>query len=920
MSFALLNTHSYFSMLEGVPSPSQLLERIAEHGYQAAVLTDRQYISGAVEFTQTAQTGKFRIGMGLTCDVVITHGDLRPSGEIELLAQNEAGWRNICALASLPHPLPMSHLSAHAGGLLCLTGGRDGLLARLQRAGRNAYTSSWLTTMKQSFGDRLYVQLDIRRPNDEQLAGQLADLAAAHDLPTVAAPSIYYLDEDQAELQRLLSAIRHNTTRDDTQLTGVHAHASLPSVEQMAHNYRAFPDALTTTMLVIERCAYQLPLGQSNFPHLALPAGQSADEALRSAAYMGAQTTYGELTPTIAARLEHELGLIADLGYAPIFLMMAEAIAFTHEADILTGSRGSASSSLVAHCLGITEPDPIALDLLFERFLNPARAKPPDIDVDIESHRRDQVIQHMVDTYGEDRVAMVATINRFRRRSALRAAAKAHGLPEHTISAMTRELPRRWHPGRRGEGRKQAPFEEIEAAYPSYRELFAQAEQLLGIPHHLSVHPGGLIVSPEETHALVATERAPKGVEITHFDLDGVEPLGLVKVDLLGIRGLSVLADVAEYMRTADPERFPTRRSFIERIPLDDEDTAALVRSTQTIGCFQIESEGMRRTLAEVHAASVDDIRIALALFRPGPLTGGLKDAFVRRHLGQERVSYLHPTLEPILADTLGVLLYQEDVLRIAIQIADFTAAEADLLRRAMSHFDPGGAMQELKNKFVTNAGRLHEIPKGTALKIWDLMYAFAGYGFPKAHAASYSLAAWRSAYCKAHHPAWFMAAVLANWGGYYRQSDYIKEARRMGLDVRTPHINHSQREFVVDRVEGREALFMGLDQVRDLSRRTIRRILAGRPFTSLDDLMTRTMPGKKEIRHLIQVGALEGLGSIPALLGELEGGSWQADQPALFQLEHAAPRQQDEWSPAQRAQAQRKLLGISLIDSRPTS
>jgi DNA polymerase-3 subunit alpha len=401
-----------------------------------------------------------------------------------------------------------------------------------------------------------------------------------------------------------------------------------------------------------------------------------------------------------------------------------------------------------------------------------------------------------------------------------------------------------------------------------------------------------------------------KGVTITQFNLEAVEALGLVKIDLLGIRGLTVLGDVAEFVAQSAPGRHSSLLSVLDSTPSADAETTRRVETGQTIGCFQIESPGMRATLREIHARSEDDIMAALALYRPGPLTGGLKDAFVRRFKGEEPVSHLHPALAPLLEETFGVILYQEQVLRIANELAGFSLAEADLLRRAMSHFDPGKRMQELERKFVHEAQAKSGVPVDIGEQVWEMMAAFAGYGFPKAHAASYARVAWRSAWCKTHFPAEFMAAVLANWGGYYSQGVYLSEARRMGLVVRPPHINHSARNFAVQELDRQRILFMGLDQVKELSGRTIGRILRLRPFTSLEDFLARVDPRPQEAENLARVGAMEGMGTIPAILGRLQGGGWRQGQMSLFEWGDSGGA---DWTLDQRMAAQHELLGIGL-------
>lgn len=424
------------------------------------------------------------------------------------------------------------------------------------------------------------------------------------------------------------------------------------------------------------------------------------------------------------------------------------------------------------------------------------------------------------------------------------------------------------------------------------------------------MHPGGLVVAPGPVTDLVPVMRSGgKGVIITQLDLEAVEAFGLVKIDLLGIRGLTVLGDVAEFIQESKSDIYPTPLSVLDSTPSDNRRTAGLVEQGQTIGCFQIESPGMRATLREIHARNEDDIMAALALYRPGPLTGGLKDAFVRRFKGEEPVQHLHPALAPLLDETFGVILYQEQVLRIAHELAGFSLAEADLLRRAMSHFDPGKRMHELQRKFVTEAQSRSGVPVEMGERVWEMMAAFAGYGFPKAHAASYAKVAWRSAWCKTCFPAEFMAAVLANWGGYYSQRVYLSEARRLGLTVRPPHVNYSRRNFAVGMVDGEKILFMGLDQVKHLTSRTIEKIIRLRSFHSLEDFLSRVDPRPQEAEYLAKVGALDGLGTILAILKRL-GSGWMAGQMSLFSLNEL---EGEDWNLEEKMAAQQELLGISL-------
>ncbi len=852
--FNHLHTHSYYSLLAGIPSPAQLVERAATFGMQALALTDHNRLTGTIEFYDACINAGIKPLIGLEISLQAPLQGLPASTDLVLLAQDMTGWGNLCRLGSIlqegetgdQDALPFSALVQDTRGLLCLTGGQNGLPSLLLSAGQPELALRILDMLKEAFPGRLYVELQANQKEDENLAISLAALAKRADLPVAGSGSVYFLDPQQAHLQHIMSAIRLNCPLQEVPPNLLAPDAAFfQGPAEMQQYFAHLPSAVDATREIAERCQLALPLGEHHFPHIDLPDALTPIQALRKEALDGAQHLYGDLDTTILERLEHELQVIEGSGYTSLFLIMQEIIAFTRQADIPYTSHGSAASSLVAHCLGITTPDPIRLNLYFERFLNPARHSPPDIDTDLSSKQRDTVIDHVYQHYGQDRVAMVGTISRFRPRSALREVAKAYGLSQDAINGLIAHLPARgWGPPQRRNGSQPSPFAALEGIsdFPHIRQVVRDAEAILDMPDHLSIHPGGVVITPGALHEMVPTQLASKGIRIIQFDLEQVERLGLVKIDLLATRGLSVLGDVADAARKAQGDG-KGRLEFLESIPEVDLQTTELIREGRTTGVFGIESPGMQRTLKEIRASSIDDVMITLALYRPGPMTGGLKDAFVDRHLGREPVSDLHPALSSLLAETHGVILYQEQVLRIAHELAGFSLADADLLRRAMSHFDPGEQMRTLKQKFVQGSHELSHVPEDVSERIWEMMAAFAGYGFPKAHAASYAQVSWKSAYCKAHYPVEFMAAVLANWGGYYRQDVYLLEARRLGLSLHAPHINYSLRQFSVIKMDGGQVLYMGLDQVKELTARTQQRIIQARPFHSLEDFLRRARP-----------------------------------------------------------------------------
>jgi DNA polymerase-3 subunit alpha len=862
-----LHVHSHWSLLDGVASVEALVAAAAEAGLPALALTDRDALYGAVEFAARCRAAGVRPLLG--AELALAEG-----GALVLLAQDQAGYANLCRLVTLRHTthtvgLTLDDLAAHAAGLVALTGGRDGVLS-----GDDPPTEARAGALAAIYGrERCFVELQLVEEEDGARVFGLARLARRLELPAVATHDVRYLALDDALLYAVLHAMRTGTRlAAETRWPD----RSLPSEDAMRRRFADYPDALANTARVAAVCDFELPLGGRHFPVLELPPGRAPGEELWEQALRGARARYSALTPAIEARLRKEVDIIDALGYVPYFMVVADIVRYARAQRVPISPRGSASSSVVAYCLGIHDVDPLAHDLYFERFLSLERRDPPDIDLDLCSRRRDEVIDYVYRRWGAEHVAMVCTYATLRPRLALREVGKAYGLPEARIKALSERLPWFWSPRERAETERTMAELLAAARDPREREVLELSRALDGTPHHLSIHPGGIVISPGPITDLVPLQPAPKGLMITQYDLGSIEKLGLVKIDLLGISALTVVADCVELIQQREPG------FTLESISAGDETAGRTLSHAQTIGCFQIESPGMRLTLRELAARNTGDALVALALYRPGPLKGGLKDAFVRRHLGQEPTTYLHPALEPVLRETYGVILYQEQVLRIAHEVAGFSLGEADLLRRAMSKFRSAHEMARLRGQFVAGAQATSALDAGTAEQIWGLMEAFSGYGFPKAHAAGYAALAYRMAYLKTHYPAEFMAARLATHGGFYGPATYLGEARRLGLDVRPPHVNHSGEAFTL---EAPRTLWMGLEQVRELTRATTRAILAQRPFDTFEDFLTRAQPQHVEALNLVKVGALAGLGEPRAMLVRLEHERWTGKHTAQLEI-----------------------------------
>jgi DNA polymerase-3 subunit alpha len=923
--FVHLEVHSHFSLLAATASPADLAARAASEGMTHLALTDIGALYGAVAFARACRAARVTPILGMTVLVAEVEApqSLKPEhpSHLVLLATNTEGYRSLCRLSSriqggpdreqrLAGGIPWEEIVAHRSGLVCLSGGRMGHIERSLRDGDLTSAQRHAGRLAEAFDSDAYLALEIHSLSDEAVAAQVKDLARRMGIGLAAIQPIHCLTPEEESRLRLLAAIRLNCTLGAVpaeELPGggdPRVRTCWPDPVEFATRYSAFPEALAGTTEIADRCTAGMPDGTPIWPSPRLPANQTPETALAAHARSGLEERYPATQSTATVdRLEAELSAIIGHGYAPLFLVVADIARFARDEDIPVSTRGSVANSLVAYCLGITTVDPLEHGLLFERFLNPARADPPDIDMDLCSRRRDEVLEYVRHTYGPDQVALIGTHSTMRPKSAAREAAKAYGLDDRALRAIEAVLPRGWHPDPRRRDLRRLSEILTELADPRQREVVQAAEGLVGQPDHLSVHAGGVVITPGPLTDLVPVQWSPKGFLITQYEHGDVEALGLPKIDLLGIRALTVLADAAELVRlTGDP-------SFrLERVPQDDPLTGDILERGETIGVFQCESEGAQRTLRKLRARTVQDLAIANAFFKPGPSTGGMAGAFVRRYRGEEPVTYLHPSLIPILGPTKGVLIFQEQILRVAREIAGLSWAQADHLRRGMSRFQ-AAEMADLRDQFIAGCQRSAPVGPGMgaaqAATLWEQVAAFAGYGFNQGHATAYADVSYRSAYLKVHWPAAFLCARLADWGGFHHPAIYMAEAVRLGIAVKPPHVNRSEEHFTLAQHVARRTLWMGLGAVRDLRRSAIEQIVVRRRerlYVDLRDLLERIALLPKETIHLIQCGALDGLGeSRASLLAEAAairqaGASQLAFDFARPQVEPDRPTQRLKW------------------------
>lgn len=833
-----LEVHSCYSMLAGTAWPRRLVARAVEYGMRALALTDTDGLYGALPFYTAARDAGVKPILGARL------------GPWLVLARDREGYAHLCALITAVRlgTADASHLDAWPFAFdaehLFLISDDTTALRRMAAKGFSPLA-----------GIVHYGGAASRRRAE-------ALLRAAKELgiKPVAARPVYFLDRTEYRLHRVLAAIRENTTEaslPDEAAASPEAWFCPPAHIERA--YGAWPETLDTLTWVEEECNLELSMGTPLFPDFPLPEGETAFSWLWKQAFEGLRRRYQPLTPKVLDRAHHELGVISELGFAPYFLIVSDIVRFAKAQDIPAVGRGSAANSLIAYALGITRADPFRHQLYFERFLNRSRRDCPDIDLDLCWRGRDQVLDYVYERYGADRVAMISTVNTFRARAAVRETAKALGFTEREIGPITRVLPHYGAEDLRLLLRSLPECSRLRLDEEPLKSVIDLSEAVAGLPRHLATHACGLVIAPEPLTRYVPLERAARGIIITQFDKDPIEQLGLVKMDLLGHRALSAIHDTVAAIRTGRDPDFD-----IEAIPDPDPATAALLRTGDTIGCFQIESPAMRGLLRKLRADTCNTIIQAVALVRPGASGSGMKQHFIDRRHGREPVSYPHPSMEQALGDTYGVMIYQEDVLKVAHAVAGLSLDEADMLRRAMSKKRGPREMARSMKRFLEGASA-RGVPEDSAREIWELIANFASYAYCKAHAATYGELAYQCAWLKTHYPAEFLTAVLANGGGFYAPPVYVSEAQRQGVPVLPPDVNRSALNYAQ---EG-DAIRAGFAQIADLSEKTARAVVEARSaglFRDLDDLLDRVRLNPADGEALCQAGALDALPAAPGM------------------------------------------------------
>ena len=844
---------SNFSFLEGASHPEELLAEAHHLGLSAIALTDRDGVNGVVRAHKKAH----ECGLQLIIGAQVTLVD---GSTIVLLVENRHGYSNLCQLLThgrLRSPKGQSTVTwdevyAHAQGLLALWGGDSSLLLRDQEP------TTVATQLRAVFGDRLYALVTRHhRAAEVQQEFQLRRRAAQYHLPLVAAVEVLYHTPSRRPLQDVLTCIRHGITLSTAgQRIKPNAEHTLLSSAAFCALFADDPTAVAYTQEVACRCTFSLAELRYRYPLEKLPAGSTTSQYLRQLTLTGAHRRYqGGIPAEVHVQIDKELTLITDLEYEGYFLTMYEVVEFCRQQNILCQGRGSAANSTVCYCLGITAIDPVRMGLLFERFLSRERAEPPDIDLDIAHERREEVIQHVYTKYQRSHAAMVANVIRYRPRSAVRDVGKVLGLPATTLSRVSKLL------GHWGTVPEEALTQAgLDPTRPVSRHLLQLSNELLDFPRHLSIHPGGFLLGHEPVSTIVPIEQATMPERtVMQWDKDDLETLGLFKVDLLGLGALSQLDRCFRLLQL-----YYGIELSLAAIPPDDAKTFTLISKGDTVGVFQIESRAQMAMLPRLKPRTFYDLVIEVSIVRPGPITGGMVHPYLRRRNGEEPVTYPHPSLEPVLAKTLGVPLFQEQVMRLAVVAADYTPGEADQLRRDMAAWRRSGRIEQHRERLLTRMVAKGITPQFAA-QVFEQIRGFGEYGFPESHAASFALISYAAAYLKCHYPAAFTCALLnALPMGFYSAATIVDDAKRHGVTFLPTDVSHSQWECSLERLPSQDfAIRMGFCFVKGLSRTEGEHIVAVRQccqFSTLDDCLRRINLKRDSISALAMAGAFASL------------------------------------------------------------
>ena len=889
MDFVHLHVHSHYSILNGLTKVKALVKAAKAKGFKALALTDYGSMYGAIEFYQVCLAEEIKPIIGFEAYVMSgSRNNLEEDKSIYrlmLLAENFAGYQNLMRLSSRGHLegfyrdkpcVDRELLREYAPGMIALSGPIEGEVPQLLKAGKIEDAKKIALEMQEIFGKgNFYLEMQDHPAISGQLDvnTKLIQIGKELDIPLVVTRDVHYLDFADAEAQDILRCIANGWRVDQSDREDYRqVDRSLNSAEDIISRFRHVPEALENTVKIAERINLEIPLDVWHFAPVDIPEGKTYDDVLRESAFAAAPNFYPEITKELTDRLDYELDIIKTKGYSPYFLCVGDYVGYAKRNGIVESTRGSAAGSLVSYVLGITTVDPMRFNLPFERFLNPFRPSPPDVDTDFADDRRGDMIKYVTEKYGSDKVAQIITFGTMAARAAVRDVGRALGLSYNFCDQVAKLIPQGSQGFPMTIERALVEEPELKKLYDvnvDVKRLIDLARKVEGCNRHTSMHAAGVVISPTPLTDFTPVQREVGGTRIvTQYEMHAVETAGVLKNDFLGIRNLSILGNAMVIVEKTTGDKID-----IYNLPLDDKPTFEMLARGETMGTFQLGGSGMTRWLKELKPSNINDIMAMVALYRPGPMEA--IPEYIKRKYNPELVSYLDPRMEKYLGASYGLLVYQDDVMLTAIHLAGYDWMEADKFRKAMGKKIPE-EMAKQKIKFYDGCLNIGKLKKQTIDELWHAIEPFAAYGFNKAHAASYGIVAYQTSYMKAHYPVQYMTAVLqAESGDAEKVSAIVGECRRMGIDVLPPDVNESFKSFAMVSKPGEKGrIRFGLSGIKNVGEHICEVIYRERKehgsYTNLEDLLNRVEDkdlNKKSLDSLTQAGALDCFGIDRAVL-----------------------------------------------------